>query len=142
MWHIKSDDKQNRMQVKFSSLDQTGDLWVRYKGQISLNFVYTCQILRFEKQTLCMFYQIKVRKHIEHSFHSVAGVMPQGWDLGVLGGSKALAWGFAMALHPLCILVQILIINKGGRKSCGVLYTLHRKMTYFKEEFSQNKGKL
>ena len=31
-----------------------------------------------------MFSQIKDRKHIEHYFHAVAGVMPQGWDLGVL----------------------------------------------------------
>ena len=33
-----------------------------------------------------MFSQIKDRKHIEYNFHSVVGVMPQGWDLGVLGG--------------------------------------------------------
>ena len=32
-----------------------------------------------------MFSQIKDRKHIEQNFHSVDGVMPQGWDLGVLG---------------------------------------------------------
>ena len=25
------------------------------------------------------------RKYIEQNFYSVAGVMPQGWDLGVLG---------------------------------------------------------
>ena len=24
-------------------------------------------------------------KHIKHNFHSVDGIMPQGWDLGVLG---------------------------------------------------------
>ena len=30
-----------------------------------------------------MFSQIK---EIEQNFYSVAGVMPQGWDLGVLGG--------------------------------------------------------
>ena len=35
-------------------------------------------------QTLCVFSQIKDRKHIEHNFHPVAGVMPHGWDLGVL----------------------------------------------------------
>ena len=28
------------------------------------------------------------KKYIEQNFHSVAGVMPQGWDLGVLGGQK------------------------------------------------------
>ena len=47
------------------------------------------------------------RKYIEQNFHSVAGVMPQRWDLGVLGGSKTLAWGFAMAHHRLRILVNI-----------------------------------
>ena len=53
-------------------------------------------ILRFLYQTLCAVLQIKDRKHIEQNFHSVAGVMPQGWNLAVLGGSKALVWGFAM----------------------------------------------
>ena len=61
-------------------------------------------ILRFLYQTLCAFLHIKDRKHIEQNFHSVAGVVPQGWDLGVLGGSKTLAWGFAMAPHQLRIL--------------------------------------
>ena len=32
-----------------------------------------------------MFSQIK-RKYIEQNFHSIAGVLPQGWDLG--------CWGF------------------------------------------------
>ena len=44
---------------------------------------------------------IKDRKHIEQNFHSVAGFMPQGLDLGVLGWSKTLAWGFAMMPHRL-----------------------------------------
>ena len=33
--------------------------------------------------------------------------MTHGWDLGVLGGSKTSAWGFAMTHHRLCILVTI-----------------------------------
>ena len=45
------------------------------------------------------------RKYIDQNFHSVAGVMPQGWDLGVLGGQKTLAWGFTMEPHRLRILV-------------------------------------
>ena len=32
--------------------------------------------------------KIKDRKHIEQNFHSVAGVMLQGWDFGVLGVKK------------------------------------------------------
>ena len=58
-------------------------------------------ILRFLYKTLCAFLQIKDRKHIEQNFDSVAVVMPQGWDFEVLGGSKTLAWGFAMAPHQL-----------------------------------------
>ena len=40
---------------------------------------------------LCVFSQLKDIKHIIGDFHSVAWVMPQGWDLGVpwgVGGSK------------------------------------------------------
>ena len=54
------------------------------------------------------FYIVSTGKHIEQNFHSVAEVMPQGWDLGVLGGSKTLAWGFAMELHGMRILVYFL----------------------------------
>ena len=32
--------------------------------------------------------QMKDRKHIERNFHSVAWVMPQGWDLSVLGNKN------------------------------------------------------
>ena len=35
-YQIDGDDEQNKMQVAFSSLGQTGDLGVRSKGQISL----------------------------------------------------------------------------------------------------------
>ena len=49
------------------------------------------QFQRFFNQTLCVFSQLKDMKHIRRDFHSVAWVMPQGWDLGVpwgLGGPK------------------------------------------------------
>ena len=39
-YQIGGDDEQNRMQVSFSCKGQTGDLWVRSKGQISSNFGY------------------------------------------------------------------------------------------------------
>ena len=61
-------------------------LEVRSKGQISLNFCNHMSISIFLYQTLRLFSQIKDRKHIEQNFYSVAGIMPQGWDLGVLGG--------------------------------------------------------
>ena len=41
---------------------------------------------RFLNQTLCVFSQMKDIKHYGRDFHSVAWVMPQGWDLGVLWG--------------------------------------------------------
>ena len=68
-------------------------------------------ILRFSYQALCAFLQIEDRKHIEQNFHSVAGVMPQGWELGMLGGSKVLAWRFAMVPHRLRILVTSCIYH-------------------------------
>ena len=40
---------------------------------------------------MCWFSQMKDTKHIRRDFHSVAWVMPQGWDFGALGvpmGSK------------------------------------------------------
>ena len=45
----------------------------------------TKSIQRFLYQTLCVFSQMKDTKHIRQDFHSVAWVMPQGWDLRVLG---------------------------------------------------------
>ena len=48
-------------------------------------FRLPCQFQRFLYQNLCVFSQIKDRKHIENNFHSVAGVMPQGRDLVLLG---------------------------------------------------------
>ena len=79
---------------------------MRSKVQISLNIDYhvNSQILY---QSLCAFLQIKDRKHIEQNFHSAARVISQGWDMGVLGGSKTLAWGFAMVPHRLRILVRV-----------------------------------
>ena len=99
---IDGDDEQNRMQVKFSSWGQTGDLGVRSKGQILLNFDYHVSSKVFMPNLIvCVLTNLKERKHIEQNFHSVAGSCPraQGWVLVVLGGSKTLALGFAMASH-------------------------------------------
>ena len=50
----------------------------------NIKFWLPCQFHRFLYQTLCVFSQITDRKHIEKNFHSVAGVMPKGWDLAVV----------------------------------------------------------
>ena len=39
-----------------------------------------------------MFSLIKDRKHIESDFHSVAWVMPYGWDLRMLGVKNFSVW--------------------------------------------------
>ena len=98
------DDGQNRMLVKFSSYGQAVDLGVRSKGQIS------CQFQRSLFQLLCVFSQIKDGNNFDQNFHSVVRVMPQGWDLGVLEGSKTSAWVFAMAPHRLRALVCFSIV--------------------------------
>ena len=49
-YQINGDDKQNRVQVTFSSQGQTGDLGARSKSPISL----TCQFQGFLYQTLCV----------------------------------------------------------------------------------------
>ena len=60
MWHIKSTGvfeqgaEQNRMQVQFSSEGQTGDLVVRSKGQISLNFGDTVKFWDFIPNVVCV----------------------------------------------------------------------------------------
>ena len=83
-YQIDGDDEQNKMQVTFSSYGQTGDFGARSKGQISL----TCQFQRFLYQILCVFSQIKDRKHIEQNFHCVAKIMPCGGTAGSWGSQK------------------------------------------------------
>ena len=59
------------------------------KGEISLDFNYKVNFKVFIPNFVCVtISQIKDIKHIELDFHSVLWVMPQGWDLGVLGGQK------------------------------------------------------
>ena len=52
-YQINQDDEQSRMQVKFSSEGQTGDLWVRSKGQI-LNFGYPVNSKIFIPNFVCV----------------------------------------------------------------------------------------
>ena len=100
-YQIDGDDEQNKMQVTFSSRGQTGDLGARSKGQISL----TCQFQRYLYQTLCVFSQIKDRKHIEQNFYSVAKVMPRGGTAGCWGSQKLLRGDLRWPPHRLRALV-------------------------------------
>ena len=47
----------------------------------------------FIPNSLCVFSQIKDRKHIEQNFHSVARVMPQGGTFGCWGSQKLYSVG-------------------------------------------------
>ena len=87
VYQIDGDDEQNRMQVKFSPLP-CGEV----KQSNIIKFQLQGQFQRLLYKSLRVFSQIKDRKHIERNFHSVAWVMPQGWDLGKLGG-------FALAIN-------------------------------------------
>ena len=51
-------------------------------------FQLQSQFQRFLYQTLCAFSQMKDTLHIRQNVHSVAWVMPQGSDLGVLGVTR------------------------------------------------------
>ena len=53
-YQIDGDDKQNRMHVFFLSYGQTGDLGVRSKGQISLNFDYHVNSKIFIPNFVCV----------------------------------------------------------------------------------------
>ena len=62
--------------------------WGVAKRSNIIKFQLRSQFQRFLYETLCVFSQMKVTKHIRRYFYSVAWVMPQGWDLGRPGGQK------------------------------------------------------
>ena len=53
-YQIDGDVEQNRMQVTFSSYGQTGDLEVRSKGQIAVNFDYHVNSKIFIPNFVCV----------------------------------------------------------------------------------------
>ena len=64
-----------------------------------IKFQFISQFQRIFYQTVCVFSQIKDRKHIEHFFILSPGSrMPKGGTWGYWG-SNLLAWKFAMAPH-------------------------------------------
>ena len=102
-YQIDKDDEQNRMQVKFSSQGQTGDLGVsEVRGQISLNSGYHVNFEDFyTKLCVCLTNERfkKNTKHTRRDFYSVALVMPQGWDFGALGMSRGILFSNMVMWH-------------------------------------------
>ena len=107
-YQIDGDDEQNKMQVTFSSLGQTGDLGAKSKGQISLK----CQFQRFSYQTLFVFSQIKDRKNIEQNLHSVAKVMPRVGLRGA-GGVKNFSVGICDGAPSTAHSCLFFLVDKG-----------------------------
>ena len=62
--------------------------WGGVKRSKIIQFQLQSQFQRFLFQTLCVFSQMKDKKHIRQDFHYIAWVMPQGWDFGALGVPK------------------------------------------------------
>ena len=56
---------------------------------------------------MCVFSQMKDRKHIEQQYLLCCQGHAPGWDCGVLGDLKTLAWGFAMVPHRLRALAYL-----------------------------------
>ena len=88
VYQIDGDDKQNRMQVKFSSWGQADDLGARSKGQIS----FTCQFQRFLYQTLCVLSHIKIENILNRIFILLPRSCP-GMGLRGAGGVKNFSVG-------------------------------------------------
>ena len=61
--------------------------WAKRSNIINFQFIQS-QFQIFLNQTLRVFSQMRDIKHIRQDFHLLTWVMPQGWDLGVLGGQK------------------------------------------------------
>ena len=53
-----------------------------------IKFQLRSKFQRFLYETLCVFSQIKDRKHIERNLNSIGWVMPQVLDFWVLGSQK------------------------------------------------------
>ena len=79
-----------------------------------IKFGLPCQFQRFLYQTLCLFSQIKDRNHIAQNFILLLGSCPRGGTWGAGGGSKTLAWRFAMEPHRLHILVIVIRSSLAG----------------------------
>ena len=72
---------------------------------------------------MCVFSQIKDRKHIEHNFHS-AGVMTKGWDLGGAGLVKNFSVGISNGATSTARSSYSCGIVRYSRANTGFLYQM------------------
>ena len=87
MWHIKSEGDE----------EQTGDLWVRSNGQISLNFGYKVNFKDFDtKLCVCVLTNKKIENILNRIFILLPGSYPSDGTLGCWrggGGGQKLQCG-------------------------------------------------
>ena len=110
---------------KFFILGSNWWPWAEVKRWNIFKFRLPCHFQRFLYQTLCVFSQIKDKKTYWTEFSLCCRCRCAGVGLGVLRGSKTLAWGFAMAPHWLHILVLFLLRDS---YSIGI-WNDHKNMT-------------
>ena len=76
------------------------------------------------------------RKYIEQNFHSIAGVMPQGWDLGVLGVknlSVGICDGAPSTAHSSCDFITF-PFGILGQVWCLILWIQYLSYLYIDEK--------
>ena len=82
------------VKTSFRNLTKFGLLVIHMNGHATCLYFLLCplgvkrsNIIKFQLQSQFQrFLNQKDIKHIKQDFHAVPWVMPQGWDLGVLGG--------------------------------------------------------
>ena len=84
-YQIDGGDEQNRMQVKFSSQGQTGDLGVGSKGQISFNFNYKVNFNDFIPNFVCVLTNKRHKTYQTGFSFCRLGHAPGGGTLGRWG---------------------------------------------------------
>ena len=85
MWHIKSTGMTSRTEYKYHFHPRVKLVPL---GEVKRSNIIIMSISKISIPNLCVFSQIKDRKHIEQNFHSVARVMPLGGTWGCWGESK------------------------------------------------------
>ena len=87
MWHIQLTGIMRAEQnaIKIFTLGSNWWPWGEVKRSNIIKFQLQSQFHRYLYETLCVFSQIKDRKHFKWNFHYVAWVMPQGGTWGCWG---------------------------------------------------------
>ena len=91
-YQIVGDGERNRMQVKIVPKGQTGDLWLRSKGQISLYFNYNVNFKDFIPDFMCVLTNKRYKTYrTEFSFSHLGHDPEVGlWGAGECDGAPSI----------------------------------------------------